>query len=65
MLTFINRLSKYSIVILGFLAITLSYAQEDRADDISILDVDANGQVDALTESWYGLKLTPTQNAYL
>ena len=48
--TLINRFSKYSIVILGFLAITLSYAQEDRADDISILDVDANGEVDALTD---------------
>ena len=50
MLTLINRFSKYSIVILGFLAITLSYAQEDRADDISILDVDASGEVDALTD---------------
>ena len=50
MLTLINRFSKYSIVILGFLAITLSYAQEDRAEDISILDVDANGEVDALTD---------------
>ncbi len=50
MITLINRFSKYSIVILGFLAITLSYAQEDRAEDISILDVDANGEVDALTD---------------
>ena len=50
MLTLINRFSKYSIGILGFLAITLSYAQEDRADDISILDVDASGEVDALTD---------------
>ena len=50
MLTLLNRFSKYSIVILGFLAITLSYAQEDRADDISILDVDASGEVDALTD---------------
>ena len=50
MLALINRFSKYSIGILGFLAITLSYAQEDRADDISILDVDANGEVDALTD---------------
>ena len=50
MLTLINRFSKYSIVILGFLAITLSHAQEDRAEDISILDVDANGEVDALTD---------------
>ena len=50
MLTLINRFSKYSVVILGFLAITLSYAQEDRAEDISILDVDANGEVDALTD---------------
>ena len=50
MITLINRFSKYSIVILGFLAITLSYAQEERAEDISILDVDANGEVDALTD---------------
>ena len=50
MLTLINRLSKYSIVILGFLAITLSYAQEDRDENISILDVDSNGEVDALTD---------------
>ena len=50
MLTLMNRFSKYSIVIFGFLAITLSHAQEDRAEDISILDVDANGEVDALTD---------------
>ena len=50
MLTLLNRFSKYSVVILGFLAITLSHAQDDRADDISILDVDANGEVDALTD---------------
>ena len=50
MLTLLSRLSKYSVVILGFLAITLSHAQEDRAEDISILDVDANGEVDALTD---------------
>jgi trimeric autotransporter adhesin len=50
MLTLLNRLSKYSIAILGFLAISLSYAQDERADNISILDVDANGEVDALTD---------------
>ena len=50
MITLINRFSKYSIVIFGFLAITLSHAQDERADDISILDVDANGEVDALTD---------------
>ena len=50
MITLINRFSKYSIVILGFLTITLSHAQDDRADGISILDVDANGKVDALTD---------------
>ena len=50
MTTILNRFSKYSIVILGFLTITLSHAQDDRADDISILDVDANGEVDALTD---------------
>ena len=50
MLTLLNRFSKYSIVILGFLAITLSHAQDDRDENISILDVDANGEVDALTD---------------
>jgi hypothetical protein len=50
MLSLLNRFSKYSIVILGFLAITLSHAQGDRAENISILDVDANGKVDALTD---------------
>jgi hypothetical protein len=50
MITLINRFSKYSIVILGFLAITLSHAQDERADDISILDVDGSGEVDALTD---------------
>ena len=50
MLTLLNRFSKYSVVILGFLAITLSHAQDDRADDISILDVDGSGEVDALTD---------------
>ena len=48
--TLINRFSKYSIAILGFLAITLSHAQDDRDENISILDVDANGEVDALTD---------------
>ena len=50
MLTLLNRFSKYSIVIFGFLAITFSHAQDERAEDISILDVDANGEVDALTD---------------
>ena len=50
MLTLMNRFSKYSIVIFGFLAITLSHAQDERAEDISILDVDASGEVDALTD---------------
>jgi hypothetical protein len=50
MLTLLNRFSKYSIVIFGFLAITLSHAQDDRDENISILDVDANGEVDALTD---------------
>ena len=50
MITLINRFSVYSIVLLGFLAISLSHAQDDRAEDISLLDVDANGEVDALTD---------------
>lgn len=50
MLTLMNRFSKYSIVIFGFLAITLSHAQDERAEDISILDVDASRAVDALTD---------------
>ena len=50
MLTPLNRFSKYSIAILGFLVITLTHAQDDRDENISILDVDANGEVDALTD---------------
>ena len=50
MLTLLHRFSKYSVVILGFLAITLSHAQDDRDENISILDVDSNGEVDALTD---------------
>ena len=50
MLTLLNRFSKYSVVILGFLAITLSHAQDERDENISILDVDANGNVDAPTD---------------
>ena len=50
MFSIINRFSKYSVVILGFLAISLSHAQGERADDISILDVDGSGEVDALTD---------------
>ena len=50
MFTLLNRFSKYSVVILGFLTITLSHAQDDRAEDISILDVDGSGEVDALTD---------------
>ena len=50
MLALMNRFSKYSIVIFGFLAITFSHAQDERAEDISILDVDASGEVDALTD---------------
>ena len=50
MLTLINRFSKYSIAILGFLVITLSHALDERTDDISILDVDANGNVGAPTD---------------
>ena len=50
MITLINRFSKYSVVIFGFLAISLSHAQDDRADDLSILDVDGSGEVDALTD---------------
>ena len=50
MFSIINRFSKYSVVILGFLAISLSHAQGERANDISILDVDGSGEVDALTD---------------
>ncbi len=50
MFSIINRFSKYPVVILGFLAITFSHAQDDRADDLSILDVDGSGEVDALTD---------------
>ena len=45
-----SRFTKYSVVLLGFLAVTLSHGQDDRAEDTSILDIDANGEVDALTD---------------
>ena len=50
MLTLLNRLPKYFVVILGCLAISFSYAQEFRADDTSIFDIDGSGEVDALTD---------------
>ena len=50
MRTILNRFSKYLIVILGFLTITLSHAQDERADDISVLDVDGSGEVEPLTD---------------
>ena len=50
MINLLSRFTKYSVVLLGFLAVTLSHGQDDRAEDISILDIDANGEVDALTD---------------
>jgi hypothetical protein len=41
---------KHLVVILCLSVVSLSHAQGDRAEDISILDVDANGEVDALTD---------------
>ena len=50
MINLLSRFTKYSVVLLGFLAVTLSHGQDDRAEDTSILDIDANGEVDALTD---------------
>ena len=45
-----NSLKFLTVIIFSLPMISISYAQSDRADDISILDVDANGEVDALTD---------------
>ncbi len=51
MLLLLNRSIKYLVVTILSLCITsISYAQTDRAEDISILDIDADGDVDALTD---------------
>ena len=51
MLNLLNRFVKYIAVILFGLSIaSFTYAQADRAEDISILDIDADGDVDALTD---------------
>ena len=46
----LSRFSKYSVVILGCLTITISYAQGERDENLLILDVDGSGKVDALTD---------------
>ena len=38
-------MSNYIVVILGFLAITISHAEGDRAENICILDADGSGEV--------------------
>jgi len=50
MLNLLNRFFKPSVVILAFLVITFSHAHDDIADEISILDIDASGEVDAMTD---------------
>jgi hypothetical protein len=51
MLFLLNRSLKYLVVTMLSLCMTsISYAETDRADDISILDIDADGDVDALTD---------------
>ena len=51
MLILLNRSVKYlAIITLSLCMIGVSSAQSDRAEDISILDVDADGDVDALTD---------------
>ena len=51
MLNLLNRFVKYIAVILFGLSIaSFTYAQGDRAEDISLLDIDADGDVDALTD---------------
>ena len=51
MLFLLNRSLKYLVVtMLSLFMTSISYAETDRADDISILDIDADGDVDALTD---------------
>jgi hypothetical protein len=51
MLFLLNRSLKYLVVtMLSLCMMSISYAETDRADDISILDIDADGDVDALTD---------------
>ena len=51
MLILLNRSVKcLAIITLSLCMIGVSSAQSDRAEDISILDVDADGDVDALTD---------------
>ena len=45
-----HSLKFLTVIIFSLSMISASYAQSDRADDISILDVDANGNVDAPTD---------------
>lgn len=52
-----NRFLKSLFLIPAFLAIATSHAQGERAEDISILDVDGSGNVDAWTEGILLLRL--------
>ncbi len=45
-----HSLKFFTVIIFSLSMISASYAQSDRAEEISILDVDANGEVDALTD---------------
>ena len=50
MLHILHRFAKYlAVIFFGLSIASLTYA-EDRAEDISILDIDADGDVDALTD---------------
>ena len=51
MLLLLNRSVKFLFAIVFGLSIaSFTYAEADRAEDISILDIDADGDVDALTD---------------
>ena len=51
MLVLQNRLANFlAVIMLSLCMISMSYAEADRAQDISILDIDADGDVDAPTD---------------
>jgi len=51
MLTLVNHLVKYlAVIIFGLSLASFTYAEADRDEDISILDINADGDVDALSD---------------
>ena len=58
MLTLVNHLVKYlAVIIFGLSLASFTYAEADRDEDISILDINADGDVDALSDGLLLLRL--------